>query len=613
MNFQIAGTGRSFKGAFAYYLHDKRADPSQPHLMTAERVGWMETRHLAVDDPACVQGVMIATARSADDLKRAAGVKMTGRKATAGPVFAYSLQWHPENETIPDRAGMVAAAEATLRALGAEGRQAAIIAHRDTAHPHVHIIVNRVDPETGRMLDLNDNAKKLDAWARRYERERGEIVSPAREAKYQEQEARQQEKATAALEVAKPESAKVAPAKERPKTVAAHLAERQTEQKDRHKQEWADLAAANKERRGAVYDERIDFKAIARDHRTETKPQWSEFGKRQWSERGEFQQRERRLSGVVKNAMGVARDQQRRGVADDRGFLSMTFAYTLNSQARRDAFIQRQAAEKELLKRATDAALMQKFEAAKAERAAKLAEVRKTYDADRAALISRQDLERDQIRAAWRKIYTDREKLEAAKDRSRERMGRSGDENFRRRRRLDRATWPPSIDNQAQAPGPTPQQEQQPVKRDFERSAAKVAPANLGPAPTVPRSVAVPAPAPAPEGVPQPSARRVENVPAVDQAKEWGKSKEGQQATRGKAEKAPGDLRRAYQPAPEKVAPAKETPAGTAAPAKAKDYWQQATRPKPDAPPVRDYWTEAAKPRERPAPRKPGHDFDRER
>ena len=611
MNFQIAGTGRSFKGAFAYYLHDKRDDPSQPHLTTSERVAWMETRNLAVDDPAFVQGVMIATARSADDLKRAAGVKMTGRKATAGAVFAYSLQWHPENETIPDKAGMIAIAEETLRRLGAEGRQAAIIAHRDTAHPHVHVIVNRVDPATGVMLDLNNNAKKLDAWARDYERERGQIVSPNREAKYQQQEQarrKDRDRADAQLEQAKPAPRleKVAPAKDRPKTEAAKLAEQQAAQKVQHKQEWADLSAANKERRGAVYAERIDYKAIARAHRAGVKPQWSELGKRHWAERRDFQQRERRLSGVVKNAMDAARDQQRRGVADDRGFLSMAFAYTLNSQARRDAFMQRQAGEKELLTRAQDAALMQKFDAAKAERAEKLAEVRKTYDAERAALVARQDLERGQIGAEWRKIYAQREWQAQGKERPRHAFHRSS--------KPDRA---PSIDSQARpAPGQIPSQEKQPVKPDFERSSGKVAPANLAPAPTRTISVATPAPAPAPEGAPPPASRRVESVPAVDQAKEWGRTAQGKEAARAQAEKAaPDALRRSYpQPAGEKVAPAKDRPAGTAAPATTKDYWQQATRPKPDAPPVRDYWKDAAKPKDRTTPPPaPGLDYDRER
>ena len=58
----IAGTGHSFKGALAYYLHDKRASDALPQLSSNERVAWTETRNLATDDMHTAQRVMIATA-----------------------------------------------------------------------------------------------------------------------------------------------------------------------------------------------------------------------------------------------------------------------------------------------------------------------------------------------------------------------------------------------------------------------------------------------------------------------------------------------------------------------------------------------------------------------
>ena len=58
MNFQIAAQGRSFKGAMAYYTHDKRAPGpeggaavSGPHPASSERVAWTETRNIASDRP----------------------------------------------------------------------------------------------------------------------------------------------------------------------------------------------------------------------------------------------------------------------------------------------------------------------------------------------------------------------------------------------------------------------------------------------------------------------------------------------------------------------------------------------------------------------------------
>lgn len=402
MNFSIAAKGHSFKGAFAYYLHDKGAQ-------TAERVAWAETRNLAHDDPAYAQSVMIATARNADALKAAAGIKATGRKATGGPVHAYSISWHPENETVPDRAGMLAVAQETLKLLKADHLQAVIIAHQDTAHPHVHVVVNRVDPATGKMHTFGNDAHKLDEWAAKYERDRGQIVSPNRDEKHEERKRQQ----------AAPVSAKVAFSNHAPpaakeargeKSRAAMLAELQAAQKARHKQEWIDLSDANKARREAIKGERVDFKAIAAQHRAETRPLWSRLGKDQAAERRAFLDREKRLSGIVRNAIDIVRNQQIRGVADDRGFLAMCFNYTVSKSARQVAFAERQKDRKGELARITDAALIAKFDAAKAGQGLKLAEVRKIYDAARAALIERQNGETAKVREGWRQIYADRER-----------------------------------------------------------------------------------------------------------------------------------------------------------------------------------------------------------
>jgi hypothetical protein len=77
------GRGTSFKGALQYVLHDKGAD-------TAERVGFIELRNLATDQPHGTWREMMALCDAADDLKKRAGVKATGRKMTK-PVYAFTL------------------------------------------------------------------------------------------------------------------------------------------------------------------------------------------------------------------------------------------------------------------------------------------------------------------------------------------------------------------------------------------------------------------------------------------------------------------------------------------------------------------------------------------
>lgn len=174
---QVAALGRSFKGVTAYVTHDAPAPGQEAKPTTDDRVEWTETRNLASDRPADAWRVMAATAKAAPGLKRLAGVPGAGRKA-AKPVYHYALSWKPGES--PDRAEMNRAVDESLKKLGMEDRQALVVAHNDTPHRHVHVIVNRVDPETGRTAGIGHDRLKLANWAERWERERGKLQCPAR-------------------------------------------------------------------------------------------------------------------------------------------------------------------------------------------------------------------------------------------------------------------------------------------------------------------------------------------------------------------------------------------------------------------------------------------------
>lgn len=163
---KVARLGRSFKGAAAYYLHDKKAD-------TAERVAFTETVNLPTNDARRAIAHMIDTATHANDLKAANGVKATGNKLK-NPVYTYSIAWHPTQA--PTMAEQIAAARETLGALGLSDRQALIVGHNDTAHPHVHVIVNRVSPENGLAAKHGNDFNALSRWAEDYERRTGKIL-----------------------------------------------------------------------------------------------------------------------------------------------------------------------------------------------------------------------------------------------------------------------------------------------------------------------------------------------------------------------------------------------------------------------------------------------------
>ena len=112
----ITAGGRSFKGAFLYYAHDKRRE-GEAVRYTTERVAWVETVNLPTGDPERAWRIMAHTALAQAELKAAAGTKATGRKLK-NPVFAYSLAWHPGER--PTKADMMEAARESLKAQGLE-------------------------------------------------------------------------------------------------------------------------------------------------------------------------------------------------------------------------------------------------------------------------------------------------------------------------------------------------------------------------------------------------------------------------------------------------------------------------------------------------------------
>lgn len=175
MNPAVAGKGWSFAGSVQYITHDVQAD-------TSERVDYVETVNLRTDDPTKAAKVMAWTALNADALKADAGLKTTGRKS-GPPVFHYSLNWEPSED--PSQEEMTHAALETLKLLGYEEHQAVLAVHTDKAHKHIHVVVNRVHPETGKTHNPKDDHKILQRWAYGYELERGVIYCLDRAIKHE--------------------------------------------------------------------------------------------------------------------------------------------------------------------------------------------------------------------------------------------------------------------------------------------------------------------------------------------------------------------------------------------------------------------------------------------
>ncbi len=399
----VTKSGHSFNGALAYYLHDKGAD-------TSERVAWTATRNIGIDNVDVARRVMIATAQRAEELKRAAGVKATGRKGTAGAVYAYSLAWHPDEAGKIDRAEMMKAAEASLIALGAEGHQAIIVAHQDEPQPHVHVILNRVHPDTGKMLATGNDQHRLSAWALAYREARGEHL------KYCPQRAKNAEARALHLDQAQRrnyvqqriQKQKLAKAFERaadPSTRnGSAIKARADAMKARHGEEWKELQAAYKSEREKIWNERRDFKTITAQHRVETRPLWSAFRKEQAAERREWQRNERTTLGVIDNALKAVASQQI-GKDRDKGYLSAVFRHCVSKERRDAAFEKMQAKAKADFIERIDAPLKSTLAAEKAGTAARMNVARANYATRKTALKEKQAGERGQIRETWKTYF----------------------------------------------------------------------------------------------------------------------------------------------------------------------------------------------------------------
>jgi len=120
------------------------------------RVDWKEAHHLASTDKEFVIRQMRDTA---------------SMSRTQDPVYHYSISWDPDDH--PDKEQMIETARRTLADLGLKDHQALIVAHNDHVYKHVHVLANRVHPETGIAWDRWMDYKKLETSLRSLERELG--------------------------------------------------------------------------------------------------------------------------------------------------------------------------------------------------------------------------------------------------------------------------------------------------------------------------------------------------------------------------------------------------------------------------------------------------------
>lgn len=407
MNFQLAKSGRSFKGAMTYFMHDKKEEGMKYHPTSSGRVAWSESVNCHGVGAHTAMRLMIATAEQADQLKRASGHKVT--KKLEKPVYHFSLNWHPDELPDRDPEVMRAAALDALKVLGMDHLQAVLIVHQDEPHPHIHVVVNRVDPATGLAINTPpDFADKLERLCDEAELKQGRIFSPNRRQKLARLDARKAKKTANDFRVANDqapvpdlEKSFRPPAQSPVLSEGSKLKIKADAVKNRHRAERDMLWRWFKPRLGG----RVNYKQIAADHRRDSRPEWSAFGKQQAATRRTFRSNERIAFGPLLNAIHILDGYGwKEGM---KGYFAALMKTWLGATAADRAVWLAKIQEREKADFAAkkEKELQARFAAAKAQHAEQKKIVEQELLHAKAVLHARQAQEREEISRQWKNFY----------------------------------------------------------------------------------------------------------------------------------------------------------------------------------------------------------------
>lgn len=125
---KIAPLTNEFTGMARYLVRGKSKEPDP------KRVAWIAAQNLPTEDPELAAAYMEATAERSVRARKAA--------------YHLMIAWHARERPAPEVMQDVAFKTLALAGLGEH--QALIMGHGDKPHPHLHILLNRVHPDTGR-------------------------------------------------------------------------------------------------------------------------------------------------------------------------------------------------------------------------------------------------------------------------------------------------------------------------------------------------------------------------------------------------------------------------------------------------------------------------------
>jgi len=416
-------TGTSFNGVFQYLTHDKRHE-GEAVRETTDRVDWQEYRNLMADDSDTAWRVMAATSRQQDTLKRDAGQSLAGNKSDK-VVFHYSLGWHPDEKDGLTKDEMLRAADESIKALGAEGHQAAIIAHNDTKHPHLHVVINRVNPEHGKMLDLWKYQERLSKWALGYEQERGLIYCEQREANWERRDLGEAFSADRGEAYHRHDQAKglghgndndthKIMAEQQAKDSA--LSKAGEAMHERHSKQWKDLShwyAKGKAKIAGTSagNAPTPFQKARAQIKEQYRPLWGNHYATQRAETQAFKRREKRLLGKLENVVAAVRMDKKLAASDKGHAQASLFNFLTSSKARADALERLHAAQTRQLGTRQNADVDAAIGKIKRDQQEAYKAHRQRFSTKREVLKSEQAQGKQELRQQWQERHQERSRV----------------------------------------------------------------------------------------------------------------------------------------------------------------------------------------------------------
>ena len=437
-----------------YLIHDKKAT-------TSDRVAFTYTHNLATDDPFFAAKLMAATALNQNDLKKQAGIQ-AGRKAK-GTVMHYSLSWTEEERGEITHEEMLQAALATLEVMGttegerlgrnkkakkgkqdifakrtqfASEHQVLIVGHEEKgpgSKPHVHIMLNRVHPEHGRILPDHKDFEKLSAWALDYRMAQGkEHLCPERlkNAKLNAQgtmtthdrkprhvyEEEQRLKKANDNSLEKSAAAQI-------KQHRAKLAREDEEQKKRHTAEWrnfqANHAANKKSIRAKAADNIRSAKAAITGQHT---PKTNDLLDRQAKEMKAFNRAQNTVAGRLRNTYAAFKTKawmHEIRTAKKMHVVTDAFKLAFSSGMQEKQLKAYHENELRQLCGERDRAQKEAGRKLRTRERTRIDELNRRHKTTRNDLVFKQEMEKAKLNAQWTKFRQDRQATIAEDERAR--------------------------------------------------------------------------------------------------------------------------------------------------------------------------------------------------